>query len=177
MYQVRRLVFSITLLSALILMGCQVQPVETYYRGYKSVNESARPLVQGESQVGQWQTFDMLVDYKAQIGPDDLAISGTAKLGQYYLMNTIRLKNLDVYLFFLDKDSKVLKTVELSDGLTSLPEEVVAFNQRVKLPDAATAFAFGYRGAAYQEADGEDGDSKSVGGGVDIFDNLPHRDG
>ncbi len=168
---------ALLLLAAMILAGCQVQPVETYYRGYKSVNESAKPLVRGDSQMGQWQTFDMQVDYRTRVGQDDLAISGTAKLGQYYLMNTNRLRKLDLYLFFLDDSSKVIKTVELSNGLTLLPEEIIAFNQDVKMPEAASFFAFGYRGEALRD-DGGGGDkgNRGEGGAIDIFHSLPRKD-
>jgi len=178
MHAAYKLAMVITVLATLILAGCQVQPVATYYRGYKSVNESATPLVRGESHQGQWQTFDMRVDYRADVGQNDISIAGTATLGQYYLMNTNRMRSLDLFLFFLDENSKVMRTVELSNGLMQWPEEILTFNQNVKVPAGASSFAFGYRGEAYHDTGGggEKG-SDGEGGGVDVFYDLPRRDG
>jgi len=152
------------------LTSCQ--STESFYRGYTVENESLSPL---GNQQGSWKTFDLELTYQYQQTDNILDITGSAALSLYYELNTSRIRTLDVYLFLLDDESKVLETVYLTRRLEFSPEENLTFTKTLKIPPGTTSIAFGYKGTALGDGGGDDFSSGAFGGGQEIFYDLPTR--
>lgn len=166
--------WSLVLLFSLALIGCK--STSAYYLGWQVENESDAQL-SADQQQGHWKTFDLDLNYKYDTAGDVLNISGTIALSFFYEMNTSRIRNLDVYLFFLDNDSKVLETAELSRSVErSQPYRTLEFNKSLQVPTGTSLIAFGYKGAAWEDGGGTPRARGGGGGGRLItFDNLPKR--
>lgn len=168
--------FCLSLATILLLTGCQ--STETFYRGYLAGNESVTPLTLPGSPAGHWQTFDIDLNYRYDASGNNLDISGTIDFGLFYELNTSRIERIDVYLFFLDHDSKVLETARLFRAITADPEETIAFKKNLQVPPSAKAIAFGYRGMAREDGGGRhSSEIGEGGGGTFFFDDLPKRPG
>ena len=158
-------------LTGLVLAGCQPQPIATYYKGYQADRDKIVSLDPAPSQ-GHWKTFDLGIDYQLKRQGDNLKISGAARHGLHYELTTSRILALDLYLYFLDKNDKVLATTLLSSVRYDSPDAKIPFADNLKIPAGATAFAFGYEGRARQD-NGIDADHG--GGGTEYYFNLPKR--
>lgn len=160
------------LLSGPVLSGCQ--STETFYRGYKADNEG---LVMLSTPAGQktWKTFDLTLSYQYEQSEGILDIHGSALFSLYYELNVGYISNLDLYLFFLDKNALVLETTQLAKVIYSRPEDEVSFRKRLPVPDGATSFTFGYRGMAYGDGGGMSTGDGGGGGGSKLFYELPKR--
>lgn len=158
---------------ALILFGCQ--STATYYQGYTADNTSISALSEPAAQ-GSWETFDINLNYQYDQTDEMLNISGTANFSLYFEMNITRIKNMDLYLFFLDENSSVLETARLNKFGYYHPDEQLSFAENLAVPPGAKSFAFGYRGQAFEDGGGGgmgvDGDG---GGGMHFFYDLPKR--
>jgi hypothetical protein len=87
-----------------------------------------------------------LINYEFQQNGEALEISGQSSLGEHYQMLYSRLRRFNVYLFFLDEGSVVLKTVELLNVATDRTNDTFEFRRSLRVPSGATGLAFGYRG-------------------------------
>ena len=159
------------LASGLLMQGCQPQPVATYYKGYRADKETIVRLDAAPSQ-GHWKTFDLGIDYQLKRQGDRLEISGDARHSLHYEITTVRILALDLYLHFLDPDSKVLETTLLTYVRDGSPEDDIPFTSRLTIPAGTVAFAFGYEGRARQD-NGMDNDKG--GGGTEYYYRLPKR--
>ena len=63
------------------------------------------------------------------------------------------VKSLDIYLFFLDKDSRVLLTEALDRSMGNSTQQAIHFKKSYKIPEGTKAFSFGYSGEVSSEAD------------------------
>jgi len=137
-------------LHVLLLSGC-LQTKELYI-GNKVTAEQI-PLVKGSTQTGTWETFDLKIAYEFADNGDVLDISGQATLGDHQQMVYDIVKSLDIYLFFLDKDSRVLLTEALDRYIGGSTQQATHFKQSYAIPDNAKAISFGYSGEVSSEAD------------------------
>jgi hypothetical protein len=64
------------------------------------------------------------------------------------------VRSLDIYIFFLDHDSRVLLTEPLDRSLRGSTQDAVSFMRSYKIPDGAKALSFGYSGQV-TEQDGQ----------------------
>jgi hypothetical protein len=101
-------------------------------------------------------------------------ISGIANFALYHEMNISHIRNMDLYLFFLDKEAKVLETVQLAKAQYASPDDQLSFTKNLPIPAGSKSFAFGYRGAAHGDGGGG-GVSFDGGGGMEFFSDLPKR--
>ncbi len=124
-------------------------------------------LATGEPQEGIWETFDIIVDYRYQ-ADTTLQISGSAVLNQHYRSLYERLRKLDLYLFLLDNDNRVLDSRRIGRVLATDTRATVTFTETVAIPAEATQFVFGYEGRVVA------GDPEPMGG-ADWFYKLPLR--
>lgn len=161
------------ILTGLVFTGCQ--PIASYYRGYEVNNDDIISLTSPGAGNSIWKTFDLSVNYRYEHHGQTLVISGDAKLSMYYEVIVTHIKNLDLYLFFVDENSKVLETVNLANAFFPDPNQILAFDKRLTIPENAHSFAFGYRGQAIDKSGGEDPDKHIGGGWIDHFDKLPTR--
>ena len=103
-------------------------------------------LQEGSSNSGTWKTFDLTIDYKYIKKGDSFEISGQAALSQHYQMLYSSVSRMNAYIFFLDKDSRVLETAYFVNVWTSGTEDVQDFSKSYKVPTGTTGISFGYSG-------------------------------
>ncbi len=104
--------------------GCL--PTQELYVGNKVTAEQV-PLESNAVRSGTWQTFDLTIDYNFVAKGDVLEISGQAVLGDYQRMVYDIIRSLNIYLFFLDDESRVLLTEPLNQTLTGSTEQTALF--------------------------------------------------
>ena len=133
------------LFSVLILLtGCQA--TKDYYVGNRVESNLTIPLTIGHSTSGLWQTFEMEIHYSAHMDHEYLDLSGQGSLGEHYRQMYDKVQQLEVYVFFLDGKSAVLKTAVLDPVLIMRTEQKFNFKKTLPLPPGTKAISFGYRG-------------------------------
>jgi len=143
------LVFSCTLV--LLVSGC-IQ-TQALYIGNKVTAEKIA-LGEDAPQVGTWETFDLKIAYEFVVKDQDLDISGQIELGDHQKMVYDYVRSLDIYLFFLDNDSRVLLTEPLDRTFRGSTQRTEPFARTYKIPAGAKALSFGYSGQV-AEQDGQ----------------------
>jgi len=136
---------------ALLISGCLL--TQALYIGNKVTAEKVA-LRKDAPQVGTWETFDLKIAYDFVVKGQDLDISGQAELGDHQKMVYDHVRSLDIYLFFLDHDSRVLLTQPLDRSFRGSTQQTVFFTRSYKIPDGAKALSFGYSGQV-AERDGQ----------------------
>jgi len=109
-------------------------------------------LEKGGPTAGLWETFDLLINYKYTLSNNALDISGQITPSNFYQMNYANFRGLTVYAFALDKDNRVLKTVQLLFLGGVGTDEKFSFTQLFQLPAETTGLSFGYEGEATEAA-------------------------
>lgn len=141
-------IYSLAVSLLFLLPGCQSQNISSYYQGLLVNQTESLPLPDKELQNGIWKTYDLLLDYQYQTEGNSLRISGSTVLSDFYQINMTFLRRLDLFLFFLDKDSRVLETAQLLKVMSSSLDSPLTFKKTVQIPQATKAIAFGYNGVA-----------------------------
>ena len=170
--KISRDILFLALLAFVLLAGCK--PTQTYFQGYQSENMGNVALSNIAAHPQQWQTFDVKLAYQAHIENQTLNIAGSGQLGNYYQLNSSRIPKLDIYLFFINSEAKVIKTERLYRALLMQPEAQISFNKTLQVPSGAKAISFGYDGKAIGDGGGEI-NSETGGGGADFFWKLPTK--
>jgi len=143
------------------LVGCQ--SVSTFFVGRPVDKTLTIVLPEGQIRNGTWNTFDVVIDYSANKHDGQLDLSGSVRLTDRYGILYESLNRLDVYLFLLNSDGNILKTVALTGALSTTIDQRLNFSQRLALPAGTSAISFGYRGKV-----------SSMDGGA-TFDELPQQ--
>lgn len=154
-------------LLSILFVGC-VETATMFHGNKPSSSMNVVTLQQGATQAGTWQTYQVVVDYKYNQSAETFEVSGQAALSASYQANYNSLRELIIYLFFLDADSRVLQTIKLANSVTSSVDEVVSFSSKHTVPAGATSITFGYDGYA-------GGSTGKIGGGASVFSELPLR--
>ena len=141
----------VSCLLALLVCGC-LQTQELYI-GNKVTAEKVE-LRKDTPRAGTWETFDLKIAYEFVVNGENLDISGQTELGDHQQMVYDRVRSLDIYIFFLDHDSRVLLTEPLDRSLRGSTQDAVPFMRSYKIPDGAKALSFGYSGQV-TEQDGQ----------------------
>jgi len=144
----RRLSLFFPCVLVFLLSGCL--PTQELYVGNKVTVEQV-PLERNAAQSGTWQTFDITIDYNFVAKGDVLEISGQAVLGDHQRMVYDIIRSLDIYLFFLDDDSRVLLTEPLNQTLTGSTEQTAFFSYSYNIPDGTRSLSFGYSGEVTEQ--------------------------
>jgi hypothetical protein len=110
-------------------------------------------LQSGGPHADSWQTFDITINYQYKYDGDHFSISGDARLSQHYAIMYSWLRDLKVYLFFLDGDSRVLESTMVARSLTGQIDEALHFDRFCKLPPGTTRISFGYDGLVSEHRD------------------------
>ena len=142
------------LISLLILCtGC----VATSRQFVGNTTSPAQPIIAlqpGGPHADSWQNFDIRIDYQYKQDGDIFEISGVAALSSHYEIMYSRLRDLRVFLFFLDKDSRVLQAEMLDRSLTIQLDEKLQFTRFYKVPPGTASITFGYDGVVRGENEG-----------------------
>ena len=142
-----------SVLVSFFVAGC----VETSMMFHGNVPSSEMNLVslkKGGVQSGTWETFDIAIDYSYIQNAEGLEISGQAVLSEHFQMNYDGITRLDIFLFFLDEDSRVLKTAKISWSMMGNVTEIMTFSQLHTVPAGAKSLSFGYDGAVVEDRSG-----------------------
>ncbi|GEM_PF-1021625 len=128
-----------------LISGC----VDTsmMYRGNHIRSVPVVTLQEGGAYANTWQTFALLVDYSYVHTGDVFEISGQLELSDHYKINYGNIREMYVYLFFLDESSRVLETVALPKTWSGSTTETQEFSKSLQVPSGTTGFSFGYSGA------------------------------
>lgn len=130
-------------LFALLTSGC-LQTQELYI-GNKVTTEQVS-LEPNTHVAGTWETFDLIIAYEFVAKDDILNISGQARLGDHQRMIYDVVRNLDIYLFFVDNDSRVLLTQPLNRTMIGSTEQKAFFSHSYTIPAGTRSLSFGYSG-------------------------------
>ncbi len=117
---------------------------------------SSAPVValqSGGPHADSWQTFDIAIDYEYKQDGDVFEIQGAAVLSQRYEIMYSQLRDLRVYLFFLDDNSRVLEASMIARSLTMQIDQKLQFNHLFKAPPGTTRISFGYDGRVSENED------------------------
>ncbi len=159
-------------LAIFMLSGCK--SLSSFYQGYTSQNPSNTALVNNAAQQGRWETFDLRLDYQAALQDQLLDINGSITFSNFHQINAVHVERLDVYLFFIDAEAKVLRTERISGSQHTSADDSISFAKQLQVPPGAKAISFGYEGITREDGDG--GDPFSGGGGGQVwFYQLPRR--
>lgn len=146
---------------SLVATGC-VETSTMFHGNSPSPAMNVVSLQNDGSQSGALDTFEISINYKYLQSGEVLDISGQVVLSEHFQLNYISIIRLEVYLFFLDEDSRVLKTAQIVRSMTGSVDEVMTFSQQYTVPAGAKSFSFGY-----------DGTTREVRGDIFSFYELP----
>jgi len=141
-----------------IATGCV--PISDLYIGKPVTSAPVIKFQDHENAAGTWQTFDVTINYNYSRSDELIEITGQGELSQHYQMVYDGVRTMRVYLFLLDADGIVIKTVDIPTFLTTT-EDIFTFNVPIKGSENIKAFSFGYSGVV---SDRE---------GQSYFDSLP----
>ena len=147
----RTFLLIVSCLLALLVSGCL--QTQVLYIGNKVTAEKVA-LGKEEPQVGTWETFDLKIAYDFVVKGQNLDISGQIQLGDHQKMVYDNVRSLDIYLFFLDHDSRVLLTQPLDRSFLGSTQWTESFTRSYEIPDGTKAISFGYSGEV-TEQDGQ----------------------
>ena len=116
------------------------------YHGNKVTSATVVALLEGGPTMGEWTTSDVTIDYKYIKKGDELEISGQAALSQSNQMLYSNVSNMYSYIFFLDKDSRVIETGYFIEEWTDSTQDNQKFSKSYKIPAGTTGLSFGYSG-------------------------------
>ena len=140
-------------LTCLLILASGCAEVPMFYHGNKVSSVPVVALQEGSHTSATWETFDLIIDYKYIQDGNSLEISGQAALSQHYQMMYTNIPRMDTYIFFLDKDSRVLKTAIFVNVWTNNTKDIQDFSKSYNVPTGTTGISFGYSG----EVQGIDG--------------------
>ena len=103
-------------------------------------------LPSGGSSVDSWESFDITIDFQYKRDGDLFEITGAAELAPRYEMLYENLRDLRVFLFFLDDKARVLKANMLARSLTNRVDESLGFTKLYRVPPGTASITFGYDG-------------------------------
>ena len=132
-----------------VASGCIEMPM--LFHGNKVSSVPVVALLEGSPTAGRWETFDLIIDYKYIKQGDSFEISGHATLGQHYQMTYDGISRMYVYIFFLDKDSRVLETAYLINAWTGNTQDIQDVSKLYKVPNGTTLVSFGYSGEVSED--------------------------
>ena len=129
--------------------GCVDLPM--LYHGNTVSSVPVVDLQEGTPTTGRWETFDLVIEYKSIKKSDILEISGEASLSQHYRMTYDGIRKMYVYIFFLDKDSRILKTAYLVNAWFGNTGDIRQFSESYKVPIETAGISFGYSGEVSED--------------------------
>ena len=130
--------------SLLFCSGCV--PLSEQFIGNRVSSGPVAVLQAGGANADTWQTFDIQIDYQSKRDGNVLEVSGTAQLPQHYEIMYSSLRDLRVFLFFLDDNQRVLKSSLIARSLSIEIDQKLQFKQSFQMPPGTTRISFGYDG-------------------------------
>ena len=135
---------TVMFLLAFFTSGCV--EISKKYHGNAVSSVNVVTLQEKGASAGRWETFDLVIDYEYIREGDDLELSAQVALGQHQQRAYENIRRLDVYLFFLDENSRVLETVSFVGNMFGSTEELMKISRSYKTPAGTAGISFGYDG-------------------------------
>ncbi len=138
-------------LSCLLFVASGCVEIPMLFHGNTVSSVPVVALLEGSPAAGRWETFDLIIDYKYIKQGDGFEISGQTALSQHYQMTYDGISRMDVYIFFLDKNSRVLETAYLVTAWTGNTQDSQDFSKSYKVPNETIGVSFGYSGEVSED--------------------------
>ena len=134
------------MIAAFTLAGCSGRLLT--YKGDKVTQKNLMALLKDGNQQGVWKTNELAIIYQYQMTPETLKISGTTELLGGFGIGFSWIKQLAVYLLFLDNQGIVIENaLILSEGnyreIDTIP---MVFEKTIPIPESARTISFAYDG-------------------------------
>jgi hypothetical protein len=140
----RTFILLVTISSLIAFTAC-TKPISQFYNG--RLVESSAVLVE---KTGVWETYDVSIKFVSVKSEDTLSFSGHVELTPNYQLVYNQLRFFNVYLFFVNDQKIVLKTVPLLNSVADSTEITMSFDVSSEVPQGTTAIALGYSGSVYE---------------------------
>jgi hypothetical protein len=155
------------LISLFILLTACTAPSNQFVGNAVAPEQQIVALQSGGASTDLWQTFDIKIDYQYKRDGNMFEISGAAELTPRYEMLYENLRDLRVFLFFLNDKAHVLEANLLARNLTNRVDESLGFTKFYKVPPGTESITFGYDGYVMEA------EQRRGGGGLKSFYMLP----
>ncbi len=142
------------------LLGCQPTTF-TFYKGASAVDMDAVSLTAARQGVQHWQDLYVTVDYRVKQQGRTFDIEGDLTFSDNPKLLYTHVRDLKLKAFFVDKDLRVVKYLDIARTLSTNLEAATGFSKSLQLPDEAVALTFGYEGV-FVDSDPEQPSSHSV---------------
>ncbi len=146
--------------------GCH--PVAKLYNGNVYKDAKIFPLDVAETTPAEFEAFQLKTSFTYSADSSDLAISGTAAMGNHYQLIYERIKDINLFLFFLDDNNYVIDGTRLYNAFNKDSSSTFPFKSKLRIPATATKIALGYE--VNMSSSDSEGDPS---GGGDWFYRLP----
>jgi hypothetical protein len=117
------------------------------YKGAKETRMNRTILLKPGEQQGVWKTDELSVTYHYQMAPEALTISGTTDLVGGFNLGFRWIKQLAVYLLFLDKQGIVIESPLIFSAMDHSVDTIpMNFERTIPVPEGTHAISFAYDG-------------------------------
>lgn len=130
----------------LVGSGCAATPTAALFQGNPVDSQQVVAMQTGGPHGGTFENFDIRIEYRHTLDGAVFELAGGATLGAHYQMMYDRIRDLRIYLFFVDSDARVLETASLVWAAVGSTSQPLGFSRFLKVPEGAAGFAFGYDG-------------------------------
>ena len=128
----------------LLIAGCQQSA--TLYLGAQANEDAVVTMVQSEKKHRQWEDLYVSIDYSYKRDKNHFGIKGVLSFTDNCKVNYLRLRDLKLKLFLLDKQLQVVEYYDIARALGTDLDQQQEFLKVLKVPDEVVAFTFGYEG-------------------------------
>jgi hypothetical protein len=134
------------MITACMVSACS--PELFTYKGDKITQKNLKALLKEGDQNGVWKTNELSITYQYQMTPETLKISGTTELLGGLATGFDQIKQLAVYLLFLDNQGVVIESalVYSTANNRTVDEIPMVFEKSIPIPDGARTISFVYNG-------------------------------
>lgn len=149
--------WTLGLMWVLVLVACQTTSSHT---GKLAGPMSRVDLATSGEHRGTWKTEDLTLEYSTSASGGQFRISGKVHLDERFAVLDMRIKYLNVNMYFLDPDGRIIESHQVSSTGIQSADRGISFSNEIILPANAHGLAFGYMGSG-REAGGGGGGSNT----------------
>lgn len=149
--------FCFLLISALLFTGCSANLFS--YKGNTVTRQDRIIQLQPGDHQGIWKTNEVAIQYRYQMTPDSLTISGNVQLVGGFLHGFSTISRMVVQLFLLDDQGKIVTNNDVFSigNHRSVDTTPMLFEKTIPLPQECRSISFAYDGALMDAGDGASG--------------------
>ena len=134
------------MIAAFTLSGCGGSLFT--YKGDKVTQKNFMVMLKDGDQKGVWKTNELAIIYQYQITPETLKISGTTELLGGFGIGFRWIKQLAVYLLFLDDQGIVIESALIfsAGNYRAIDTIPMVFEKTMPIPEGSRTISFAYDG-------------------------------